>query len=475
MKKLFLLLATTVLLFSNAYSQTIPNDDFEYWTLNTLYENPDLWNSSNAQLTMMGMLPNCTKSTDNFSGSFAAKLETTSNGQDSVNGILLIGMPGNQTIDGGLPFAACPDTVIVHLKYNILPNDTGHFIVFFKNNSAIIGSAGINLTGTQLSYAEFKLPVYWAMPGNADTIAALITSSNLDYSVIPGSTLFVDGIGFIGTSVPFPNGDFENWTPITSEEPDNWNTLNYAKSTVPSATKSTDFYSGSYAIRIETINTIWGDPMGYITNGQLGANGPEGGVPVALNPFTITGYYKYLPSGLDTALVMVFSSRYDPVLDSTIMLDMALLKLPPTSTYTQFIVNLNYNNWPYADTVNISFASSNLMDSLAYIGVGSALFIDNLNIDYFPVSIFDNLSNQNITIYPNPANDILNIDFNNDIIFSELSVFDLFGRKIINNEIDSNNKNLKIDVSGLNSGVYFIEFYSGTDLVIKEKIIINKR
>jgi len=474
MKKIILLIMLSLPVLSFVRAQTVPNGNFENWTVQTLFEDPTYWSSANMQLQMMGMPSNCTKETDHYSGTFSAKLETVTNGQDSMNGIMFIGVPGNQSIEGGYPFAARPDTVIIHLKYNILPNDTGHFMVFFKNSGNVIGMVGINLIGIQSTFGEFKLPVSWFQLGNADTLSALVTSSNLDSPVVPGSYVYVDGIEFINSTVPFPNGDFENWMPNTSEEPDGWVTLNYAKTTVPSATKDVDHYDGNYAIRVETIQTIWGQQLGYITNGIIGNDGPEGGVPISLNPSTLTGFYKYVPNGLDTAIAVVMTTRHDIVLDSTIVLDMVAIKLPPTNTYMPFTINLNYNNFPFADTINISFASSNLMDSGAYVGLGSALYIDSLNLNFLPVSVENKTEDDVINIFPNPVKDYVSIALSAELAYSSIRIFDALGRILYDSDVKAFEKLLKVDVSQFDSGLYFIELKSNDGNCYKTKFLINR-
>ena len=473
MKKYFLLIGFVFAIITLVNAQIIPNGSFEDWTVQTLYEQPDNWTTANVQLMMMGMAANCTKSSDHYSGAFSAKLETITNGQDTISGMMIIGQPGNQTINGGYGFVDHPDTVVVHLKYNIMPNDTGHFIVFFKNVGNIVGMVGMNILGLQTGWKEFKLPVTWIQLGNPDTLSALITSSNLDSPKVPGSYVYVDGIQLIGSSTPFPNGDFENWTANTSEEPDGWATLNYAKTTVPSATKVTGFI-GSHAIRVETIQTIWGQTLGYITNGQMGNNGPEGGIPVALNPSNLTGYYKYTPNGLDTAVVLVMTSRYEALMDSTIMIEMAVIKLPPVTTYTPFQVNLYYSGFPFVDTVNISFASSNLLDSNAYVGLGSALYIDSLNMNYIPLGINKVNVNYGINIFPNPVSDFVTIALNANERILSLKIFDAIGKEILKQDANASTVNTKIDVSQFKPGVYFIEVRSGDGNIYRSKFIVKR-
>jgi hypothetical protein len=61
---------------------------------------------------------------------------------------------------------------------------------------------------------------------------------------------------------------------------------------------------------------------------------------------------------------------------------------------------------------------------------------------------------QNLKIYPNPTNDILFVKLNEDIEQTEYAILNVFGQLIEQGYIQSNES---LDVSGLNSGTYFIK------------------
>ncbi len=64
---------------------------------------------------------------------------------------------------------------------------------------------------------------------------------------------------------------------------------------------------------------------------------------------------------------------------------------------------------------------------------------------------------QDIIIYPVPVSDILTIE-NHENLSKEISVFDLNGKKIVDKIVDIEGQ---IDVSQLNSGVYFLKYING--------------
>ena len=79
--------------------------------------------------------------------------------------------------------------------------------------------------------------------------------------------------------------------------------------------------------------------------------------------------------------------------------------------------------------------------------------IDNTGIDEF-------LSSSNITLYPNPASEYLNIDVNiyrNELIVCE--IYDITGKMIYNQEITS--KSTRINITDLSQGIYFVNLRNG--------------
>lgn len=73
------------------------------------------------------------------------------------------------------------------------------------------------------------------------------------------------------------------------------------------------------------------------------------------------------------------------------------------------------------------------------------------------------------TIYPNPANDVLNISIDNDFATDyRYTVFDIYGRIFI----DTNENKSTLDISELNSGVYFIRISNQKGANIAKKFMI---
>jgi len=73
-----------------------------------------------------------------------------------------------------------------------------------------------------------------------------------------------------------------------------------------------------------------------------------------------------------------------------------------------------------------------------------------------------------LSIYPNPAANIINIKTQNTI--SKVLIFDVTGKNILK---ENNIKNNSLNISNLNSGIYFIKILDSNNYKTTRKLIIN--
>jgi len=87
----------------------------------------------------------------------------------------------------------------------------------------------------------------------------------------------------------------------------------------------------------------------------------------------------------------------------------------------------------------------------------------HLNVDE------NNLTSDEITVFPNPTNDVINVLFSNKA--HDLSIYDIMGRKIQNFNIEnSSDKSLKVDISTLPKGMYLFIFKKEESTITKKII-----
>jgi len=457
MKKV-LLIALMLGLLPCHYAQDIPNGKFENWFTEAYFEEPADYSTSNIMIYWVdaGEL-NVTKTTENHSGDYAIRLETIIIEEDTLPGMAFL---GNFLIDGngGIPYSDRPDSIKGYVKYNMMPDDTAYISGVFLDQGDFIGLGFHAMAGTQNDYVAFSAPIQWINGNNPDTILLRIISSGGEYAK-SGSVVYVDDIRFSGEVQQIPNGDMENWTMLSAENPEDWSTLNFFGlfGDEFSATKTADSYEGNYALQIKTV-MVGDDSSGVVTNGILGEDGPIGGLPVNLNPQMLSGYYRYFPVGPDTALAGVSTYRYNPELDSSEMIEEAIIKLSAAETWTFFEIDLQENPIPMVDTVNIAFASGNMEDDSSYFGLGSVLIVDDLMISYYSSDIPENVGACGLPVlYPNPIADYLYVKFERETS-AVFKLYDLNGACVCNTQLPGQRGDLlQVDLSEIPAGVYCYE------------------
>lgn len=78
----------------------------------------------------------------------------------------------------------------------------------------------------------------------------------------------------------------------------------------------------------------------------------------------------------------------------------------------------------------------------------------------------------NFLIYPNPVSDKLNIQ-NNDVLMDyAVTILDVQSRTVLQSYLSKNNNTTSLNISNLNSGLYFV-LIKGNDTLIQKRIIVR--
>jgi len=125
----------------------------------------------------------------------------------------------------------------------------------------------------------------------------------------------------------------------------------------------------------------------------------------------------------------------------------------PAGTITQSI-NIN----PLHDTISesteiISLILNSLNDTI------NVEILDNSILS--PSGIGKSIDLKNLSILPNPATNILNIE--TTYSFNQYQIFDISGRLILSEKFSKT-----IDISGINTGVYFIKLINASNVLVKK-------
>ncbi|APY07957.1 hypothetical protein BWZ20_06405 [Winogradskyella sp. J14-2] len=108
-----------------------------------------------------------------------------------------------------------------------------------------------------------------------------------------------------------------------------------------------------------------------------------------------------------------------------------------------------------AVTVNVEDASGNISECTFEITVDASLGIED-----------GYLNNNTVNVYPNPSNNVININIENSTIDS-VALFDLSGRQIKSFNTQSNN-NVQISLQDVSTGTYLLKIVSGSEQITKQ-------
>ena len=128
----------------------------------------------------------------------------------------------------------------------------------------------------------------------------------------------------------------------------------------------------------------------------------------------------------------------------------------------------NFNNNANTDTLFIGTSNP-----IPFYGDFSYYYIDDVTlIDQSTVWI-NELSNENsVNVYPNPANDILNISLGILNENTEIKIVNALGELVLNETLTTQHSSLK--THHLQNGIYFYTILVGENNIKTDKIVIIK-
>lgn len=474
MKKILLfvaLLAQTML-----YGQSVPNGGFENWTTSNYDYPTGYFQNSNAQTFFKcGAAFNCIKTTDSYHGTYAAQLITHTSATDTCFGYFTNATNPNGsplTWTGGCAYNQVATGIKGYYKSNVMAGDSAGILLIFRSSGNPIGFYMYKFAGTHNTYTPFSYTFSPPLLGTPDSVIfAAISSDAFNNFGVEGSMFQIDSISFTGVASqpPLFDGDFENWQNQIINSPDNWYVsggqgLGY--------NKTTDAHTGTYAMELTTyMGDYNGTPVaqgGQVGTGYCnGNNGPctwMGGYPFSNQVDTLTFYYKYAPSGNDTAQVYLMF-KYNGS-----MVSGAGKQIYGTASTYQY-AELPFITGTPVDTVIIQLQSSSYLDTaLAFIG--SDFKVDNVAFKSQITGINNPLSiDKQGFFYPNPANNTLNVWVaQNSSAETRLTIYDVTGRAVIQKILNPSGNIKQLDISMLQSGIYVCEL-SGSNGVNRGRFV----
>jgi len=86
----------------------------------------------------------------------------------------------------------------------------------------------------------------------------------------------------------------------------------------------------------------------------------------------------------------------------------------------------------------------------------------------------DNITNAIFSAYPNPADDYITINYNiENYSNSQFVIYNILGTEIKKENLQNNSNKLNVDISDLNSGVYFYTLIADKKIINTKKLIVK--
>jgi hypothetical protein len=334
------------------------------------------------------------------------------------------------------------------------------------NNVAFVNNLGL----MQNTYGQ-NTPLSIA-PGGTYAAGSLTVPGGMPDYPSPTQALNFGGID----SFHLSNGGYENFIKRHFKEY-YWNALRNADATIYATDSilngtvtSTSATSDSLAIGSETsilsFNTTTLDPLQNIVDASIflkrsDLNGPN---------LIAEDLYLEIKSGYFGATLQLELDDFNADSDSSsiactygtvdendawlrVDLPQGLLSFINTSGTTQF--RLNYNNVNSGNYFKFYNTTNNEQQAI-------------LDVKYAAFANVENLTKKDIKAFPNPFNNELFIESYS--IIKKVEVFDVNGRKI-KSISNLTSKNISINTSDLEKGVYFFNVYNNDGSIIAKKMI----
>jgi hypothetical protein len=238
-----------------------------------------------------------------------------------------------------------------------------------------------------------------------------------------------------------PNGDFESGADTLSAK--DWHTINELTGIFFPFTRTSDAYSGDYAVKLETLEIFNTKVPGIATLANLSIGNVSGSIHFPYKPDKLTGMYKH-PNDMDASLIRVYFLKNQEDRVDTIGVG-SFVPEGNINEYEKFEVNIAYNSTSSVpDSMNIILISDSDVPN-------STLYIDKLEFIYSSNSV-DHINDNSIVIYPNPVYSSLSVNIDG-LIGKKYIILNLFGEILLSGGLNDSNS---INVSGIPTGLYFL-------------------
>jgi photosystem II stability/assembly factor-like uncharacterized protein len=424
----------TISFYTGLYE--IPNYGFELWDeYKTLMLDDWFTTIGNRKIT-------------SYDGSNAIELYSAN---DMEPGAMLLGDYNDQTgFSGGIPYSDKPDSLTAMLNYELAANDTAIVILKLKKDGILLLDTFYQITGSSGgNFVRKAFNLNYSNPTTPDSlILGFVNTNFFGGQINQSSTLAVDDIIFIGATQSLPNSSCENWTEKIRYKPQNWisdddNDPYYNNYLV---NRSENSYKGKYALLLKNRP---GDRFGRIISGDEAFKWVPS-FPLKEQHKNLFTYIDFSTQGEDSLYIYAQLYKNGQAVGSA-----ESVLTQNTNGYELIQTPIYYWANKHADSIRIEF---NIRNRKTNIPSETEVYIDNISFDGLIAQIEDkSVSENNISVYPIPAHDQLNILFNDPVNGkSDISLYNLNGKVVKQIHATAFTKHVEINITELDAGYYLL-------------------
>ncbi|MBW8051954.1 MAG: T9SS type A sorting domain-containing protein [Cytophagales bacterium] len=249
-----------------------------------------------------------------------------------------------------------------------------------------------------------------------------------------------------------PNGSFENWSIIDSNEvPDNWQFLS------GKIVKDSAGYQSNYAIKLEVYNP------GFENNSGLATTG----FPLNSIPSNLKGFVKCNVMPNDTVYIefLCYSGN-------SLVANGKWISTSSITTYAPFSISIDSSGITGVDSAVIMLTSG-CCGSFGGASIGTELVVDELELGFYTgINEKSEREKNKLLIYPNPTTGTFTLSVrtrqsavNNKL---QIYIYDILGELVYLTEITDVNSEIKIPK--MSKGIYFVKVNNEHNQYVKKII-----
>ena len=264
-----------------------------------------------------------------------------------------------------------------------------------------------------------------------------------------------------------PNAGFENWTSAGSySNPDGWDQLNSLTSFagVYTCEQGTPGTAGTSYIKL-TSKTVTGVGVvpGVAVSGVIDVTTQQAksGFAFTGQPANLTGKWQHMIFGSSQGFINVKLTKWNSATSTrTTVANGNVVLSGMAMSWENFSIPIGYIETFAPDSCIITMSASGSAPSN-----NDYLWVDELAFTGTVASVKD-ISNTNpIKLFPNPAVNVLNVNFHESNINStQYRVFDIQGKLLLEENFNAEKLNKSIDISNLKAGIYVFNIQTSTGI-----------